>query len=70
MRRAHTLIFNFSLLIFNLLAEGIETLIKNLQLMLINRHKTSEIITDTQLWFFPDDYELKIHELTRIKKIK
>lgn len=69
MRRAHTLIFNFSLLIFNLLAEGIETLIKNLQLMLINRHKTSEIITDTQLWFFPDDYELKIHELTRIKKI-
>jgi len=64
-----TLIFNFSLLIFNLLAEGIETLIKNLQLMLINRHKTSEIITDTQLWFFPDDYELKIHELTRIKKI-
>ncbi len=41
----------------------IENILKKLQLFIINRHKTSEIITDTQLWFHPDDYNEKIkHE--------
>jgi hypothetical protein len=34
-----------------------EKLLKQLQMWLINRHKTNEIITDTQLWFFPKDFE-------------
>lgn len=38
----------------------IETILKTVQLSLINRHKTTEIITDTQLWFFPDDFEKKV----------
>ena len=38
----------------------VESFAKRLQLILINRHKTTEIITDTQLWFFPDDYERKV----------
>jgi hypothetical protein len=42
------------------LASIIEFLLKKLQLALINRHKTTEIITDSQLWFFPDDFEKKI----------
>ncbi len=37
-----------------------ESILKKLQLYLINRHKTTEIITDTQLWFFPDDFEKKL----------
>ncbi len=43
--------------------DTIESMLKKLQLFIINRHKTSEIITDTQLWFHPDDYNEKIkHE--------
>jgi len=38
----------------------IESLLKNFQLKLINKHKTTEIITDSQLWFHPDDFEKKI----------
>ncbi len=38
----------------------IEYFLKEFQLFLINRHKTTEIITDTQLWFHPDDFEKKI----------
>ncbi|HLL60557.1 MAG TPA: hypothetical protein VK338_02475 [Candidatus Nitrosocosmicus sp.] len=38
----------------------IEILLKHLQLFLINRHRTTEIITDTQLWFYPHDYEKKL----------
>ncbi|PIY71220.1 hypothetical protein COY88_01475, partial [Candidatus Roizmanbacteria bacterium CG_4_10_14_0_8_um_filter_35_28] len=49
-------IFHFSFFIFNLLMNGIELCLKKLQLTLINRHKTSEIITNTQLWFHPKDY--------------
>lgn len=41
-------------------ASLLENLLKKLQFYLINRHKTTEIITDTQLWFFPDDFETKI----------
>ena len=37
-----------------------ESVVKRLQLVLINRHKTTEMVSDTQLWFFPDDYERKV----------
>lgn len=38
----------------------LEAILKKIQLTSINRHRTTEIITDTQLWFFPDDYEKKV----------
>lgn len=37
-----------------------EFIFKKLQLFFINRHKTTEIITDTQLWFHPEDFEKKL----------
>lgn len=37
-----------------------EKLLRSIQLLIINRHKTTEIVTDTQLWFFPDDFEKKV----------
>src|SRR3990167_2029697 len=45
----------------------IENFLKKIQLYLINKHKTKEIITDTQLWFFPDDFEEKLPEFARKK---
>lgn len=42
------------------ISDWIELLLKKFQLILINRHQTTEIITDTQLWFFPEDFEHKI----------
>ncbi len=38
----------------------IEYVFKNAQMYLIRKHQTSEIISDTQLWFFPDDFEKKL----------
>jgi len=38
----------------------LERPLRTLQLWLINRHRTTEIVTDTQLWFFPEDFELKL----------
>lgn len=40
----------------------VESLFKRYQLFLINRHKTTEIITSTQLWFFPQDFEKKLRK--------
>ena len=45
-----------------------EFCLKNLQLILIKRHQTTEIITDKQLWFFPEDFERKLK--TRISANK
>lgn len=42
--------------------DRIESILKRVQLLLINRHRTTEKITDTQLWFFPDDFEKKMKE--------
>ena len=53
-------IFNFSFLIFNWLGDEIEAWLKIFQLAFINRHRTREIVTDTQLWFFPEDFEKKM----------
>ncbi|MBI5126909.1 hypothetical protein HZA76_00425 [Candidatus Roizmanbacteria bacterium] len=47
---------NFSLLSFNF----IELIFKKAQLFMINRHRTTELISNTQLWFHPDDFEKKI----------
>ncbi len=41
-------------------SNSLETLLKKIELIFINRHRTSEIITDSQLWFHPDDFEKKI----------
>ncbi len=38
----------------------IEQILKDFQLISIRKHQTTEIVTDTQLWFFPDDFEKKI----------
>jgi len=37
-----------------------ERLLGKMQLALINRHQTNEIITNTQLWFFPSDFEKQL----------
>ncbi len=42
------------------LGNQIESFLKKLQLILINRHRTTEIITNSQLWFHPDDFGKKI----------
>lgn len=39
----------------------IEVVLKYVETILINSHKTNELITDTQLWFHPDDFEKKIN---------
>ncbi len=54
-----TLILNFSLLTFNLICEWVELLLKKFQLSSIKKHQTREIISDSQLWFFPEDFEEK-----------
>lgn len=55
-----TKIFNFSFLIFNLNATFLERMLKSFQLYFINRHKTTEFITNYQLWFHPEDFGKKI----------
>ena len=42
------------------ISDRIEQILKNFQLLLINKHKTTEIITNSQLWFHPDDFGKKI----------
>jgi len=50
--------FDFYTLIFDLF----EKVVKKMQLSLINRHRTTEIITSSQLWFHPDDFGKKINK--------
>jgi len=54
------IVWNLVLGIWNFVGDLVERLLKQAQLILINRHRTTEIITNTQLWFFPDDFEKKI----------
>lgn len=42
------------------LGDAAEHLLKKMQLFLINRHKTTELVSDRQLWFFPNDFEKKL----------
>ena len=45
------------------IVDTIELILKNLQLLLIKRHKTTEIITDSQLWFHPEDFGEKVGDV-------
>lgn len=38
----------------------IERMLERWQRSMISKHQTKEIITDTQLWFFPDDFEKRL----------
>ncbi|MFN4212839.1 MAG: hypothetical protein ACK4FL_02655 [Microgenomates group bacterium] len=49
------------------LTDKVESLLRRLQLNIIRKHQTSEIITDTQLWFHPEDFGEKIQGFSRIK---
>jgi hypothetical protein len=42
------------------LGNWLESKLKSMQMKSINTHKTTEIITNTQLWFHPDDFEKKL----------
>ncbi len=46
--------------ILSWIGDRVEKSLKKFQLALISRHKTTETITDTQLWFFPQDFERKL----------
>jgi predicted nucleotidyltransferase len=54
-------------LILNTFFNKIEQSLKVFQLYLINRHRTNEIVTSTQLWFHPNDFYKRIHGLIRKK---
>ena len=58
---------NTCYLILNTFFNKIEQSLKVFQLHLINRHRTTEIITSTQLWFHPNDFYKRIHGLTKKK---
>jgi predicted nucleotidyltransferase len=53
-------ILRFAFCILNFLAVKIEEALKSFQLYFINKHKTTEIITATQLWFHPEDFSEKL----------
>jgi len=57
-------VFHFSFFIFNFFGIIVESILKIFQLTLINRHKTKEMVTSTQLWFHPQDFYKRIHGLT------
>lgn len=38
----------------------IERILGRFQRYVISKHQTKELITDTQLWFFPDDFERRL----------
>ncbi len=44
------------------LREMSELVLAKVQLYSINRRRTNEIVTQTQLWFFPDDFEKKLKQ--------
>lgn len=48
----------------------LEPLLKRIQKYFINRHKTTELITETQLWFYPDDIHEQIQKNTERAPIK
>lgn len=44
----------------SVIGDWLERILKSVQLNIITKHKTNEIITDTQLWFFPADFEKQL----------
>ncbi len=57
--------FDIFTLVFELIGNLFERLLKIFQLILINRHRATEIITNTQLWFHPNDFEKKLKKRSR-----
>lgn len=47
----------------------VEAVLKRIQLSIIYSHKTTEIITNTQLWFHPDDYGKRFKVNKSAKKL-
>lgn len=64
-----TAILRFAFFILNFLEVKVEEALKSFQMYFINKHKTTEIITKTQLWFHPEDFYNKIKKITE-KKVK
>lgn len=53
----HSILFRISSFVLRILSFYIiESLLKKLQLYFINRHRTTEIVTASQLWFHPVDF--------------
>ncbi len=50
----------------NFLSDCAESVLKKVQLSVIHRHQTTERITDTQLWFHPDDIEKRLDILKKM----
>lgn len=46
----------------NYIGNAVEFLCKKIQLIIMDRHRTTERISDTQLWFFPRDFEKKLRK--------
>lgn len=61
-------IIHFLSSIFHPLSLLIEIILMRLQIYLINRHKTTEIVTPNQLWFFPQDFEKKLRKKGLLEK--
>jgi len=59
-RQARTVIRSFKSIIPNIIGNISESIMKKIQLWLIKKHQANEIITNNQLWFFPEDFEKKI----------
>ncbi len=49
---------------FLLVGDLVEVIYLKFQLWLINKRRTTEIISKTQLWFFPHDFEDRLPKLT------
>ncbi len=49
----------------NFLGNILEFCLKKLQLISIKQHQTNEMVTNTQLWFFPEDFEKKVISLEK-----
>lgn len=54
--------------LFPFLGDIVEAAARWLQLLLIKRHQTRELISDEQLWFFPKDFENHIRKHIMIEK--
>ena len=54
----------------NNFGDWLEKILKKFQLRLINKHKTTELITDTQLWFHPEDFGEKMLLLYKGLKVE
>jgi len=55
--------------IVSLFFDGVEFILKRFQLYVMHT-QTREIVTDTQLWFFPDDFQDKLKKHIPMKKAR